>query len=170
MRDREATHVGLDVHKDSISVAVLEPGSDSPAVDKIWHDEASVRRLVERFPQRARLRVCYEAGPTGYELQRLLSSMGVRCQVIAPSLVPTAPGDRVKTDKRDCRRLARLHRAGQLVAIRVPSVAEEAVRDLCRARADLVDDRDRARKRLGAFLLRHARVYRGGRAWTHRHE
>lgn len=80
-------------------------------VDKIFHDEVSVRRLMDRFPDRRRLRVCYEAGPTGYELQRLLAGMGVSCEVIAPSLIPRAPGDRVKTDKRDCRRLARLHRA-----------------------------------------------------------
>ncbi|MDQ3973221.1 MAG: IS110 family transposase [Actinomycetota bacterium] len=139
------------VHKDTISVAVLEPGADTPTGDKIWHDEPSVRRLLEGLADRARLWVCYEAGPTGYELQRLAASMGVRCEVIAPSLIPTAPGDRVKTDKRDCRRLARLYRAGQLTAIRVPSPAEEAVRDLCRARADLVDDRDRACKRLGGF-------------------
>jgi transposase len=169
IRDPEAVHLGLDVHKDSISVGVLEPGSDSPAVDRIFHDEPSVRRLIERFRDRGRLRVCYEAGPTGYELQRLLGSMGVSCEVIAPSLIPTAPGDRVKTDRRDCRRLARLHRAGELVAIRVPTVAEEAVRDLCRARADLVDDRDRARKRLLALLLRHSRVYRASSYWTHKH-
>lgn len=170
IHDPEATHLGLDVHKDTISVGVLEPGCETPVVDKIFHDEASVRRLIQRFADRGRLRVCYEAGPTGYELQRLLAGMGVRCDVIAPSLTPTAPGDRVKTDKRDCRRLARLHRAGELTAIRVPTVAEEAVRDLCRARADLVDDRDRARKRLLAFLLRHSRVYRAGSYWTLKHD
>jgi transposase len=167
--DPEALYVGMDVHKDTISVGVLEPGSDSPVVDKIFHDEPSVRRLVAGLSQRGRLRMCYEAGPTGYELQRLLASLGVACEVIAPSLIPRRPGDRVKTDKRDCRRLARLYRAGELVAIRVPSVAEEAVRDLCRARADLVDDRDRARKRLLALLLRHARVYRAGSYWTGKH-
>lgn len=167
--DPEATYLGLDVHKDTISVGLLEPGCEAPVVDKVFHDEASVRRLVARFDDRSRLRVCYEAGPTGYELQRLLGSMGVSCQVIAPSLIPRAPGDRVKTDKRDCKRLARLYRAGELTAIRIPTVAEEAVRDLCRARADLVDDRDRARKRLLAFLLRHSRVYRAGSYWTHKH-
>jgi transposase len=96
--------------------------------------------------------------------------MGVRCEVIAPSLIPTAPGDRVKTDRRDCRRLARLHRAEELVAIRIPTVAEEAVRDLCRARADMVADRTRARHRLSKFLLRHGRPWRGGNAWTLTHE
>ena len=96
--------------------------------------------------------------------------MDVRCEVIAPSLIPKAPGDKVKTDRRDCRRLARLHRAGELVAIRVPTVQEEAVRDLCRARADMVEDRTRARHRLGKFLLCHGRPWRGGNAWTMTHE
>jgi transposase len=129
-----------------------------------------VRRLVGRLGDPRWLRACYEAGPTGYELARLLHSMGVRCEVIAPSLIPKAPGDKVKTDRRDCRRLARLHRAGELVAIRIPTVAEEAVRDLCRARADMVEDRTRARHRLSKFLLRHGRPWRGGNAWTLTHE
>ena len=145
---RGLTYLGLDVHRDTISVAVLGPGREAPTVDRIANDEPSVRRLVAQFADRRGLRACYEAGPTGYELARLLHRMDVRCQVIAPTLIPTAPGDRVKTDSRDCRRLARLHRAGELVAIRVPTVAEEAVRDLCRARADLLADRTRARHRL----------------------
>jgi transposase len=117
-------------------------------VDRIANDEPSVRRLVAQFPDRRGLRACYEAGPTGYELARLLTSLGVRCQVIAPTLIPKAPGDKIKTDRRDCRRLARLHRAGELTPIRVPTIAEEAVRDLCRARADMLADRSRARLRL----------------------
>ena len=168
---RGVTFLGLDVHRDTISVAVLGPDRDAPEVSRIAHDEPSVRRLVAQFPDRRGLRACYEAGPTGYELARLLHRMDVRCQVIAPTLIPTAPGDRVKTDSRDCRRLARLHRAGELVAIRVPTVAEEAVRDLCRARADLLADRTRARHRLSKFLLRHGEVWRGGAtAWTVAHE
>jgi transposase len=163
-------HLGLDVHKDSISVGVLLPDQQIPDVDRITHDEVSVRRLVARFADRGRLRACYEAGPTGFALARLLASAGVRCDVIAPSLIPTAPGDRVKTDKRDCRRLARLHRAGELVAVRIPTTEEEAVRDLCRTRGDMVEDLTRARNRLGKFLLRHGRVWRGGSAWTHRHQ
>jgi transposase len=160
----------LDVHKDSISVAILRSEEASPDVEKIFNDEASVRRLIDRFPDRGALRVCYEAGPTGFGLCRLLASMGVACVVVAPSLIPKAPGDRVKTDRRDARRLARLHRAGELTAIRVPTEAEEAVRDLCRARADLVEDRTRGRHRLSKFLLRHDRVYRAGTAWTLGHE
>jgi transposase len=134
----EITFLGLDVHRDTISVAILAPGREGPDIDKISHDEESIRRLVARLPEpRHQLRACYEAGPTGYELHRLLGSLGVRCEVIAPSLIPKAPGDKVKTDKRDCRRLARLHRAGELVAIRVPNRTEEAVRDLCRTRGDI---------------------------------
>lgn len=106
----------------------------------------------------------------GYGLQRLLGSLGVRCEVVAASLIPKAPGDKVKTDKRDCRRLARLHRAGELVAIRVSSPTEEAVRDLCRTRGDMVEDLTRARNRLTKFLLRHEKVWRGGSNWTHKHE
>jgi transposase len=161
-------HLGL--HKDSISVGILYPGGEAPLVEQILADEESVRRLVGRFPDPGRLRACYEAGPTGYELHRLLAGLGVDTVVVAPSLIPRAPGDRVKTDRRDAVNLARLHRAGQLVAIAAPSPAEEAVRDLCRARGDLVADLTRARHRLGAFLLRHGRVWRGGDAWTLKHQ
>src|SRR6266508_2553512 len=166
----EVIHLGMDVHKDSISVGILNAGHESPDVEKIFNDEESVRRLVARFPEPRLLRVCYEAGPTGYGLHRLLVSLGARCEVVAPSLIPRAPGDKVKTDRRDCRRLARLHRAGELVAVRVPTVAEEAVRDLCRTRADMVQDLTRARNRLGKFLLRHGRPWRGGSTRTHAYQ
>src|ERR1700722_6122810 len=165
-----STLLGLDVHKLTISAAVLTPGSDVPAVDRISSDPEAVRRLIGRFEDPKSLVACYEAGPTGYELARQLVTMGGRCEVIAPSLIPVAPGDRVKTDKRDARRLALLLRGGQLVAVRVPDVTEEAVRDLCRARADMVIDRTRARHRLGKFLLRHGRVWRDGDNWTMKHQ
>lgn len=163
-------HLGLDTSKNAILVGILRPDEVSPDTEKIFNDEASIRRLIDRFADRDQLRVCYEAGPTGFGLHRLLRSMGVACDVVAPSLVPRSPGDRVKTDRRDCRRLARLHRAGELTTIRVPTEAEEAVRDLCRARADMVADRTRTRHRLTKFLLRHDRIWRGGQAWTINHE
>ncbi|HEV8372588.1 MAG TPA: transposase [Actinomycetota bacterium] len=167
----DLAYLGLDVHRDTISVGVLRPGREAPQVERIAHDEPSVGRLVARLGDPRRLRACYEAGPTGDELARLLHRMSVGCEVIAPTLIPTAPGDRVKTDSRDCRRLARLHRAGELVAIRIPTASEEAVRDPCRARVDLVADRTRARHRLSKFLLRHGQVWRGGAtAWTVAHE
>jgi transposase len=163
-------HLGLDVHKDTISVGILPADQQVPDVERIPHDEASIRRLVGRLGNPRSLRACYEAGPTGFELARLLHRLHVRCEVIAPSLIPKAPGDKVKTDRRDCRRLARLHRAGELVSVRIPTVQEEAVRDLCRTRADMVEDLTRARNRLGKFLLRHGRVWRGGSTWTLKHQ
>lgn len=166
----DAVFLGLDVHKDSIAAGILNPGHDIADVERIFNDEESVRRLIGRLGEPTLVRACYEAGPTGYDLQRLLKSMGVRCEVIAPSMIPKAPGDKVKTDTRDCRRLARLHRAGELVAIRVPTPREEAVRDLCRTRGDMVEDLTRARNRLTKFLLRHGRIWRGGANWTHKHD
>ena len=163
------TFVGIDVARDSISVAVLAAGSDRPVIDRVTHDEPSVRRFVGRLGPPHRLHACYEAGPTGYGLARLLGSMGVRCDVVAPALIPKAAGDRVKTDDRDASRLARLLRLGELTAIRVPTYAEEGVRDLSRARFDLISDRRRARQRLSAHLLRHGRVWRQGSSWTLRH-
>ena len=165
-----STVLALDVHKFSITAAVLEPGSDSPVLDRLGTDEESVRRLVSRLGAGRSISACYEAGPTGYELARHLEGLGVHCDVVAPSLIPKAPGDRVKTDRRDARRLAHLLRAGQLTAVNVPSPAEEAVRDLCRARTDMVIDRVRAQHRLDKFLLRHGRVYLEGSNWTARHE
>jgi len=145
------------------------PGEEVPVIDRLWNEEGSVRHLIGRLGDPAALRACYEAGPCGFELHRLLSSLGVACDVVAPSLIPRRAGDRVKTDKRDASRLARLHRAGELTAIRVPSPAEEAVRDLVRARAALLAGRKRARKRITAMLMRHGRIWRGT-YWTQAHE
>jgi transposase len=143
--------------------------AESPEFERFFHDEVSIRRFVDRLGDRRQLRVCYEAGPTGLELARLLEALRVPCEVIAPSLIPRAPGDRVKTDRRDARRLARLLRAGELTPIHVPTRQEEAVRDLCRARTDMVIDLNRGRHRLSKFLLRHGQPYRGGTEWTDRH-
>ena len=105
---RGFVHLGMDVAKDSIAVAVLSPDRDTAEVDKIFHDTDSVRRLVKRLGKPKEIWACYEAGPTGYDLQRLLTSMGVRCDVVAPSLIPKGSGDRVKTDRRDARRSGRV--------------------------------------------------------------
>jgi transposase len=162
-------HLGMDTSKNTIVVATLLPGEDSPVTDRICNEEAAVRRLIGRFPDRSVLRCCYEAGPGGYELYRLLASMGVTCQVIAPSLIPKGATDKVKTDRRDARRLARLARAGELTPVRVPSAAEEAVRDLVRARDAMLADRKRAQHRLTAVLMRHGRIWRDGSYWTQAH-
>jgi len=165
----ELIHLGMDTSVNEIVVAVLRPGEEIPVVERIPGGEESVRRLVGRFPDRRLLSACYEAGPGGYELYRLLASMGVACEVVAPSLVPKGGSDRVKTDRRDSVRLVLPHRAGLLAPVRVPSPAEEAVRDLVRARGDLLDDRKRMQQRLNAMLLRHGRVWRGGTKWTYAH-
>jgi transposase len=165
----EMIHVGMDVSKNTIVVAILMPGLEVPALDRIWNEEGTVRRLVARLGTPGGVRACYEAGPTGFGLCRLLWSLGVDCQVVAPSLIPKGSGDRVKTDKRDAVRLARLLRAGELTPVRVPSEEQEAVRELARARAASLDDRKRAQLRVNALLLRHGRVWHGSK-WTGEHE
>lgn len=163
-------HLGMDTSKNTIVVGILMPGDEVPVIDRIWNEEGSVRHLVSQLGDPAALRACYEAGPCGFELHRLLASMGVACDVVAPSLIPRRAGDRVKTDRRDASRLARLPRAGELTRVRVPWAAEEAVRDLVRVRAALLADRKRAQQRLTAMLLRHGRVWRSGSCWTQAHE
>jgi transposase len=164
----ELIHLGMDTSVKEIVAGVLRPGEDVPVITRIPGDQESVRRLIGRFPDRRLVSACYEAGPGGYELHRLLISMGVACDVVAPSLIPKGTSDRVKTDRRDAIRLALMHRAGLLTPVRVPSPAEEAVRDLVRARADLLDDRKRMQQRLNAMLLRHGRVWHGSK-WTYEH-
>ena len=163
------TYVGLDVHQESISVALLRPGAQLADEDQIANTPEAVRTLVRRWKEPQHVRVCYEAGPTGYGLQRTFTALGVDCSVIAPGLIPIRAGVRVKTDRRDARKLAGLFRAGELTRIRIPPPEEEAVRDLIRAREDLSEDILRARHRLSKFLLRHDRVYRDGSTWTERH-
>lgn len=165
------TYVGLDVHKKEISIAVLLPGVEKPLEWSCKNEPRAVRRLARRLKREGEgeLRVVYEAGPCGYVLQRQFSSEGVRAEVIAPSLIPVKPGDRIKTDRRDARKLATLERGGQLTVVHPPSESEESVRDLCRCREDAVEDLRRARQRLVKMLLRRGFVYRSGNNWTRRH-
>ena len=156
MGDR-ITYVGLDVHKDGIVVAVAEGGLRGEVRDygRIANTPAALQRLVRKLSQDgAKLRFCYEAGPCGYGIQRQLSASGHDCVVVAPSLIPKRPGDRIKTDRRDASSLAKLHRAGELTAVWVPDPGHEAMRDLVRARLDAVRALRRARQQLSSFLLR----------------
>ena len=163
------THVGLDVHAERIVIASLVGQAREPVVSDIPNDEKVIRRTFQRLARGAfELRCCYEAGPCGFELHRLLTAMGIACEVVAPSLIPVRAGDRVKTDRRDATKLARLFRAGELTTITVPSVEQEAVRDLVRARDDVRKDLIAARHRLGKFLIRHGRAFHGGVNWTQR--
>lgn len=158
--------VGLDVHAETIAVAVAEPGGEVRSHGLIPNRLESIRKLIGKLGPAQTLKACYEAGPTGYVLYWQLTQLGVNCEVIAPSLVPTKAGDRVKTDRRDAEKLARCHRAGELTAVWVPDEAHEALRDLVRAREAAKKDQLKARHRLSKFLLRHGRRPEGIKAWT----
>jgi len=166
----ECTHIGLDVHKDTIAVAVLRAGTGEIDERVILNTPEAVRKLLSRH-DRAVTRTCYEAGPTGYDTHRIIDSLGFHCDVIAPSLIPRRSGSRVKTDRIDARNLARLHRAGELTCVRVPTPAEEAVRDLIRVREEVKCDRRVARQRIRAFLTRYGHRYPlPNDRWSHRFE
>lgn len=154
----ECTHIGLDVHKDSIAVAVLRPHTTDVDERVIPNSPEAVRKLLGRHDP-TDVRICYEAGPTGYDTHRLVTGLGFECDVIAPSLIPKRSGARVKTDRIDARNLARLHRAGELTCVRVPTSAEEAVRDLIRVREEVKRDRRVARQRIRSFLTRYGKRY-----------
>jgi transposase len=164
--------VGLDVHKDSIDVATCEAGRNS----EVRHlatvgggCDAVTKALRRQISGGKRLHIVYEAGPCGFVLARHFAALGWQCEVVAPSSIPRAAGERVKTDRRDALKLARLARAGDLIAVRVPDATDEAVRDLVRAREDAVREQRNARHRLKALLLRNGVIYAGRSAWTGAH-
>lgn len=170
MEERTKIHVGLDVHKDSISVAVAQPGRE-PArlVGKVVHDVPKLLKVLAKLGSVEQLHLVYEAGPTGFGLQRALADKGYSCEVIAPSLMPRRAGDRIKTDGRDSIALAEFSRAGQLRAVWVPAPGDEAIRDLSRAREDAVESRLKMRLQLKGFLLRHGKRYGGKTSWCAAH-
>jgi transposase len=162
--------VGLDVHADTIAVAVAEEAGEVRSLGSIPNRLESVRKMIGKLAPVGTLKCCYEAGPTGYVLYWQLTQLGVACEVIAPSLIPKKAGDRVKTDRRDAEKLARCYRAGELTAVWVPDEAHEALRDLVRAREAAKKDQLRHRHRLGKFLLRHGkRPTDAGKAWTQKY-
>lgn len=162
--------VGLDVHAETIAVAVAEMGGEVRSLGSIPNKLESVRKMIGKLAPIGTLKCCYEAGPTGYVLYWQLTQLGVACEVIAPSLVPSKAGDRVKTDRRDAEKLARCYRAGELTAVWVPDAEHEALRDLVRAREAAKKDQLRHRHRLGKFLLRHGkRPIGAGQAWTQKY-
>jgi len=163
-------YVGLDVHKDSIALAVAREGREPAETWKtIPYDGVRLRKALKMLVKSGeRLKVCYEAGPTGFGLCRRLRKAGIDCIVAAPSLVPAKPGERVKTDRRDARKLAHFLRSGDLTEVHVPEEAVEAIRDLERARDDAKNAERAARHQLSKFLLRHDRRYEGS-TWTLKH-
>jgi len=167
-------YLGLDVHKDSITIAIAEPtskgeirvfGTITNDVDRL---EKALARIRKAHPG-AILEIAYEAGPCGFVIARRLKQLKISCLVAAPSLIPKKPGSPFKTDKRDACTIARLLRAGDLTGVYVPEPTDEAIRDLCRARTDAVDDHRRCRHRLKAFLLRHGYRYQGKANWSQPH-
>lgn len=164
------TVVGLDVHKESIVAAVLEPNADHPSeIIRFENRPDAIKKFVQRIAKKGALNFVYEAGPCGYEAHRQILALGHPCAVIAPGLIPVRPGDRVKTDRRDAKKLARFYRSGELTEIHVPTREQESARDLVRVREDILVDRLRARNRLLKFLLRQGRVYGGKTNWTLEH-
>jgi len=165
------TYLGMDVHKREIVAAMLVPGCDEPTVWTLEHKPRAVRKLIKRLGEiPGEVAACYEAGPCGYALQRLMRAGSIRCEVIAPSLIPVKAGDRIKTDRRDARKLAQLFRAGLLTAVEPPDPTEEAARDLGRCRDCARQDLLRARHRVSKMLLRRGLLYDGGaKAWTRGH-
>ncbi len=165
-------YIGLDVHKDTIAVAVAYPGREE-AQDRgdIANTPKALRKLIQRLsPDGEVMTFCYEAGPCGYGIYRQIVASGHGCEVVAPSLIPKKAGDRIKTDRRDARKLARLHRSGDLTAVWVPQEEQEAMRDLTRAREDMKGLELKARQKLGAFVLRHGHSYPGNKTrWTQAH-
>jgi transposase len=162
--------LGMDVHAETIAVAVAEPDGEVRSLGTIANREDSIRKFIKKLGSPEHLRACYEAGPTGFVLYWQLTQLGVDCTVVAPSLVPKKPGDRVKTDRRDALKLAHCHRNGDLTAVWVPDEASEALRDLVRQREAAKQDQLRARHRLTKFLLRTGqRPPLGLKAWTERY-
>jgi transposase len=171
---KELLFVGLDVHAKSITLALAEGGGgEARLYGTIANDLHALEKVFSKLKKAhpgAELRVCYEAGPTGFGIARRCAQLRIHSTVVAPSLIPTRSGERIKTDRRDALKLARLHRAGELSAVHVPEASDEAMRDLCRARTDAVQDLRRGRAQLKAFLLRHGYRYTGKSAWSEAHQ
>ncbi len=163
--------IGMDVHKATISISIAEDGRNGPVrfLGVIPNAPEEIAKMAKRLSRHGELDFCYEAGGCGYGIYRQLTALGHRCMVVATSMIPRKPGERIKTDRRDSQKLAILHRSGDLTPVWVPDAAHEALRDLVRARVDATMHLMRARQQLLAFLLRHGRSYTTGKNWTQRH-
>ena len=170
MEKSSKVFIGMDVHKESIDLTLAEPGGEVRRLGQIGGDRASLLKMVRKQQSSGReLVFVYEAGPCGFWIYREIAALGLACMVVSPALIPKRAGDHVKTDRRDSERLASLARAGELEAIHVPDVRDEAVRDLVRARDDAVIAQRRVRQQLKALLLRNDIRYVGKTSWTGAH-
>lgn len=165
------TRVGMDAHKREHQVAIRFAGREKVVEMRIRNDGESVRRFVKKVVKQSdgAVEICYEAGPCGFHLKRQIESHGAKCEVVAPSLIPVKPGEHIKTDRRDAKKLLELYEANILTMIQEPTESEEAVRDLCRCREAIQKDLQRMKHRLNKFLLRHGVYYKDGRMWTQKH-
>jgi transposase len=165
-----STFIGMDVHKETIAVAIAEKHGTPRYYGEIANTTEAITKLLKKVvPHGGRAAFCYEAGPCGYGVYRQITDMGYRCDVVAPSLIPKKAGDRVKTDRRDAVTLTRLYRADELTAVWVPDQEQEAMRDLTRIREDMKSMERHARQRLSGFLLRNKKIYTGKNKWTQAH-
>jgi transposase len=170
VREDTTIWVGLDVHKDTIAVHWLRGAEDQEGEElQIQNEPKAIRKLAKALAKEGSVRACYEAGPCGYSVRRQLVDLGIHCDVIVPSKIPRMPGDRVKTDRRDARKLARYYRSGDLTAINVPTEEQEAVRALLRCREDQLEDLHGQRQRLLKYLNQHGRAWREGTNWSEKH-
>ncbi len=169
--ENNITVVGLDVHKDTVVGAVLPARAENVKdIFTIENTPKALGKMLGKYEGRGSITFVYEAGPCGYDIHRQLTQKGLKCVVIAPGKIPVKAGDRVKTDRRDAEKLARLWRAGELTEVRVPTIQEEACRDLVRVREDALEDRQKARHRLSNFFLRQGRIFREAKNWRSAHE
>lgn len=163
-------YIGMDVHKETITFALLPIGSETPIVErKIINDKLAVKKFITKWAKGYELRCCYEASSCGYVVKRWLDEMEIACDVIAPSLIPVKPGDKIKTDRRDALKLARLYRAGELVSVHVPSEEDEAVRGLVRCRETMQKETLSSKHYILKFLNTRGLAFRDGKHWTQAH-
>jgi transposase len=167
----QITYIGIDAHKKSHSICILHPNGEKEEAFTVNNQKSEIKKVLKKLQKRmeGEIRICYEAGPIGFDLQRTIQSLGIHCDVIAPSLIPKKPGERIKTDKRDAKKLATLYQAGLLTVVHPPTPEEENARDLCRCRRIAKVRENSAKHQLGKFLLRHGRYYSEGNAWTQKY-
>ena len=169
---KNINYIGMDVHKEKMVIAEARKNGEAEIIGEFNNNDSGIKKMVKIFKEKNKeeeVQICYEAGPCGYAIKRILDKEGLNCQIVAPSLIPVKVGNRIKTDKRDAKKIARYFRAGELTFIHVPNEEKEAVRDLVRCRQSILETARRIKQEISHFLLRHALVYSGKCTWTVSH-